>query len=85
MFHHVKWVPCHHVVARPQVVDRGDSLQIWRVVANILNKQSRTTDRGWLSSLGVGRGVNNPHRKSCICYEVFTRASAMIGAGCELL
>jgi len=30
-----------------------------RVVANELNKQSRTTDKGWSSSLGVGRGANN--------------------------
>jgi hypothetical protein len=28
--------------------------QIWRVVANVLNKQSRTADKGWSSSLGVG-------------------------------
>ena len=32
---------------------------IWRVAANILNKQSRTADEGWSSSLGVGRGANN--------------------------
>jgi len=25
---------------------------IWRVAANILNKQSRTADKGWSSSLG---------------------------------
>jgi hypothetical protein len=56
---HVKWVPCHHGMAHPRVADRGDGLQIWRVVANILNKQSRTGDRGWPSSLGVGRGANN--------------------------
>jgi hypothetical protein len=30
-----------------------------RVAANILNKQSRTADKGWPSSLGVGRGANN--------------------------
>jgi hypothetical protein len=35
-------------------------LQLWRVTANILNKQPRTNDKGWLSSLGVGRGVKNP-------------------------
>jgi len=29
------------------------------VAANILNKQSRTADTGWSSSLGVGRGANN--------------------------
>jgi hypothetical protein len=55
----VKWVPCHHGMALPQVADGGESLQIWRVAANILNKQSRTADKGWPSSSGVGRGANN--------------------------
>jgi hypothetical protein len=36
---HVKWVPCHHVVRRPQVADGGEGLQIRSVAANILNKQ----------------------------------------------
>ena len=31
----------------------------WRVAANKLNKQSRTADNGWSSSLGIGRGANN--------------------------
>jgi hypothetical protein len=44
----------------PQVVDGRDGLQIWRVAANILNKQSRTPNRGWSSSLGVGQGASNP-------------------------
>ncbi|KAJ4438237.1 hypothetical protein ANN_14176 [Periplaneta americana] len=43
-----------------QVADRGDDLQIWRVSANILNKQSWTADKEWSSSLGVGRRANNP-------------------------
>jgi hypothetical protein len=58
-FIHVKWVPCHHGMARPQVADGGEGLQIWRVAANMLNKQSRTADKGWPSGLGVGRGANN--------------------------
>ena len=33
---------------------------IRRVAANKLNKQSRTPDEGWSSSLGVVRGANNP-------------------------
>jgi hypothetical protein len=45
-------------MARPQVADGGDGLQIWREAANILNKQSRTADKGWPSSLGVGRGAS---------------------------
>jgi hypothetical protein len=52
----LRWVHCHHSMARLRVANRGDGLQIWRVAANILNKQSRTADSGWSSSLGVGRG-----------------------------
>jgi hypothetical protein len=33
---------------------------IWRVAVNNLNKQPWTADEGWSSSLGVGRGANNP-------------------------
>ena len=36
-----------------------NGLSIWRVAANKLNKQPRTADEGWSSSLGVGRGANN--------------------------
>jgi hypothetical protein len=37
----VSRVCCYHVMARPQVSDGGDGLQIWRV-----NEQSRTADKG---------------------------------------
>jgi hypothetical protein len=53
---YVEWVPCYHSVACPQVANRGDGFQMWRVAAIILNKQSRTADRWWPSSLGVGQG-----------------------------
>jgi hypothetical protein len=50
-------------MARPRVADRGDGLQIWRVAANILKKQSRTADSGWSSSLGVRWGLTTlPHK-----------------------
>jgi hypothetical protein len=52
-------VTCHHGMSRPQVADGGDGLQMWRVAANVLNKQSRTANKGWSSSLGVGSGANN--------------------------
>jgi hypothetical protein len=32
---------------------------IWRVAANILNRQLRTADKEWYSSLGVRPGVDN--------------------------
>jgi hypothetical protein len=50
-------------MARPQVANGADGLQIWRAAANILNKQSRTADMGFSCSLGVGRGLTTPHRK----------------------
>jgi len=46
--------PCHHGMAHHWVADVGDRPQIWRVAVNILNKQLRTTNRVWSSSLGVG-------------------------------
>jgi hypothetical protein len=33
------------------------------IAANILNKQSRTADKGWSSSLGLGVGLTTRHRK----------------------
>jgi hypothetical protein len=53
VFDHVKWVPCHLDMGRRQVADRGDGLHMWRVVANIVNKQLRTADSGWSSGLGL--------------------------------
>jgi hypothetical protein len=37
-YFHVRWVVCHHGMAYSQFADGGDSLQIWRIAANILNK-----------------------------------------------
>jgi hypothetical protein len=50
---------CHHGMARPQVADGGDGLQMWRVSANILNKQPQTAGKWWSSTLGIERGANN--------------------------
>jgi hypothetical protein len=61
-------------MARPQVADGGDGLQMWRIASNILNKQHRTADRGWSSSLGVGRVLAIPHHKTLTCYETYHTA-----------
>jgi hypothetical protein len=67
---HVSWVPCHHGMARPQVADGGDSLQFWRVAANLLNKQSRTAAGvvlqlgGWAHILAAkNKLVTKDHKK----------------------
>jgi hypothetical protein len=45
--------------ASPRVA-MEERLQLWKLAANILNKQPRTNDKGWSPSLGDGRGANNP-------------------------
>jgi len=55
---HDKWVPVTRAW-RVLWLRMEERPPIWRVPANILNKQSRTTDKGWYSSLGFGRGANN--------------------------
>ena len=53
------WVPVTTAWRVPRVADGGVGLQIWRLVANILNKQSWTADQEWSFSLGVWREANN--------------------------
>jgi hypothetical protein len=48
---------------RPQAADGRNDLNIWSVAGNILNKQSRTADKGRSSSLEVGRMTNNASPK----------------------
>lgn len=36
---HIKWISCHHGMACPRVMHGGDRLQIWKVAADIINKQ----------------------------------------------
>jgi hypothetical protein len=42
-----------------------------RVAVNILNKQLRTTDKGWKSTLEVGRGAKTHHPRNVPCYKLF--------------
>jgi hypothetical protein len=57
---HVKWVPCHHDMVHLHVTDGGDSVQIQRVTANILNKQLwKKADNGWSSNLEFEPESNN--------------------------
>ena len=57
------WYKVHSTTAWrvPWVADGGVGLQIWRIAANILNKQSWTADQEWSSSLGVWREAKQPH------------------------
>jgi hypothetical protein len=44
--HFSKWILYHHDMAYPQVADGEDGLQIWRITANIFNKQLQRADKG---------------------------------------
>jgi len=46
---------------------------IWRIAANVLNKQSRTADKGGLPGWGLGEVLTTSHRKNTTCYEMFTQ------------
>jgi hypothetical protein len=76
----VRWVCCRHGMARPQVADRGDGLQVWRVAANVLNKKPRTPVKvgegvgGGSSSVCLDAVLTTPRNKY-FCYEIFQRAS----------
>jgi hypothetical protein len=47
------------------------------VVANILNKQSRTADKGWSSNLGLDEVLTIPRHKTWPCYKTDTTALGM--------
>jgi hypothetical protein len=56
----VRWIPCHNGMARSQVAVGGEGVQICRVAANTLHKQSQAADKGRSSGLGIGCEANNP-------------------------
>jgi hypothetical protein len=51
-------------MACPQAAEGGDALQVWRVAANMLNKQSRMADKEWSSSWGLGVELTSSHLKN---------------------
>jgi hypothetical protein len=56
-------------MAHARVADReGEDLQISRVVANPMNKKSRTADKECISGLDLGEGLTIPHPKIPACY-----------------
>ena len=57
-------------MAHPQVADgRTASNMEGRIAVNVLNKQSRTADKGWAPAWGLGEVLTTPHRKNVSCCE----------------
>jgi hypothetical protein len=74
--YHNKWVPV--TMAWRVLRLRLKKLPLlWRVASKILNKQSRTVDKEWSSSLGIGWGVTTPQFRNLSRYESFTRTSEL--------
>jgi len=57
------------------------SLPLPRIAENILNKQSRTADRGWFFSLRVVIGLIIRHRKKRACHEMIHGTSTLNNSG----
>jgi hypothetical protein len=58
-------------MVHPQVVDGGDSLQIWRAAANVLKKQLWAAEKydgppAW----GLGVRITTPHLKKLAAYKL---------------
>jgi len=66
--------PCHHSMACPQIVDRGDSFQIWRVAVNVwissCGQMTRSSPPAW----GLCNGLMTPHHRKSGSYEVLHMA-----------
>jgi len=66
-----------HSMTCPLAAHGGNSLQIWMVTVNILNKQLQTAYKGWSSSWGLDKELTTPHHKQPSCYEMSHKASEM--------
>jgi len=67
-----KWIPVTKVwrVLRLVMEERSP---IWRVAANMFNKQSRTANKGGPPALESGEVLTTPRRKNVSCYESCTQ------------
>lgn len=69
----------YNVVVGPRPADRGYGLQILKVATNMSNNQSRMADSGRPSSLDVGLGLADYHRKHLARFEILQGASGLDG------
>jgi hypothetical protein len=62
-------------MAHPQVADGGDSLQIWRVAANVQINSCGQLTRGSPPVWGLCKGLTTANHKKSAFYEMLHRAS----------
>jgi hypothetical protein len=51
-------LPCHSGLARTLLVDGADSIRIWTVAVNVLNKQLRTREKVSVFIVELGSWAN---------------------------
>jgi hypothetical protein len=80
VFFNNKWVPVNTArrVLRLRMEERPP---IWRVAANILNKQFRRPTRGGPPDWWLGEVLISPYRKNVSCYEMFTQKASGLDSG----
>jgi hypothetical protein len=60
---YIAYILVHSGTAHPQLADT-EGYNLWKVIVNIMNEQSKQVDKGWSYSLGVWEGkLTLPHRK----------------------
>jgi len=57
----------------------GERPLIWRRAANLLNKQSRTGDKGWFPALELCEVLTTPRRRQLRCCKTFHKTSDLNG------
>jgi len=53
--------------------------KIWDSVEKMMNMLLWTADKGWSSSLGIGRGASNFYRKKTACSETLHSVADLAG------
>jgi hypothetical protein len=64
----------------PWAAYEGDSLQIWRVAANILICSHRYLTKGGLPDWGLGNRLTTPRHKKPASYKMLHRSSDLDGS-----
>jgi hypothetical protein len=51
---------------------------VWRIVVNILNKQSQPGDKGGPPAWGLGEVLTTPHHKNASCFELNVQKASVL-------
>jgi hypothetical protein len=72
--------PCYRGMAGLRVTDAEHVFHIRRVATNILNKQSRTADKGLSSRLWIGSETDNSSAYKNVSYKSLTGPRILVAS-----